>query len=179
MGILGEPWPISHEGWIWSLGMLNGEKVGHGIFPKQRYSVIWKKVLHAPLWMSKVKVIRIEYLSTFSNDFTFETTGLILIKFHMQHLGNRGSKICSNGPGHMTKMALIIIYGLNLKKPSPEPPGLLLWNFIYSIWWLSSTKYLQMQTLGWPWPIFPQGQIWFLGILNGEKVKPCIFPKQC
>ena len=59
---------------------------------------------------------KIECLSTFSNYFSFETTGLILIKFHMQHLGNRGSKICSNGLGHMAKMGSIVIYGKNLKK---------------------------------------------------------------
>ena len=96
--------------------MLNGEKLRHCIFPKQWYSVIWKKVLHAPLWISKVNVIqwpwskvtRIECLSTFSNDFSFETSGLILIKFHIQYLGNRGSKICSNGSGHMAEMASII-----------------------------------------------------------------------
>ena len=27
-----------------------------------------------------------------------------------------GTKVCSNGPGHMTKMAAIPIYGKNLKK---------------------------------------------------------------
>ena len=41
---------------------------------------------------------------------------LVSIKFHMQHLGNRVSKVCSNGPGYMIKMALLIIYGTNLKK---------------------------------------------------------------
>ena len=33
-----------------------------------------------------------------------------------------GMKVCSNGPGHMTNMAVIPIYGKNLKK------NLLLWN---------------------------------------------------
>ena len=32
-----------------------------------------------------------------------------------------GRKVCSNGPGHMTKMATMPIYGKNLK-------NLLLWN---------------------------------------------------
>ena len=32
-----------------------------------------------------------------------------------------GTKVCSNGPGHMTKMATMPIYGKNLKKSSsPE-----------------------------------------------------------
>ena len=33
-----------------------------------------------------------------------------------------GTKVCSNGPGHRTKMAAMAIYGKNLKKSSsPEP----------------------------------------------------------
>ena len=28
---------------------------------------------------------------------------------------DRGTKVCSNGPGHMTKMAAMPIYGRNLK----------------------------------------------------------------
>ena len=35
-----------------------------------------------------------------------------------------GTKVCSNGPGHMTKMAAMPIYSKNLKKSSPpEPKG--------------------------------------------------------
>ena len=35
-----------------------------------------------------------------------------------------GTKVCSNGPGHMTKMAAMPIYGKNpLKSSSPEPEG--------------------------------------------------------
>ena len=33
-----------------------------------------------------------------------------------------GTKVCINGPGHMTKMAAMPIYGKNLEKSSsPEP----------------------------------------------------------
>ena len=34
-----------------------------------------------------------------------------------------GMKVYSNGPGHMTKMAAMPIYGKNLKKSSPESKG--------------------------------------------------------
>ena len=35
-----------------------------------------------------------------------------------------GAKVCSNGPGHMTKMATTPLYGKNpLKSSSPEPEG--------------------------------------------------------
>ena len=46
------------------------------------------------------------------------------VKFHMELLWDRGMKVCSNGPGHMTKMAAMPVYGENLKKSSSlEPKG--------------------------------------------------------
>ena len=63
-------------------------------------------------------------MSTFSNIFSSETTGPIEAKFHMEPPWDGGTKVCSNGPGHMTKMAAMPIYGKNLKKSSsPEPKG--------------------------------------------------------
>ena len=60
--------------------------------------------------------------STISNDFSSETSGPIVTKFHMQPLGPLGMKSCSNGLGHMTKMAAMSMYVKNLKKSSsPEP----------------------------------------------------------
>ena len=60
-------------------------------------------------------------LLTFSNIFSSETTGLIEAKFHMKPPWEGETKVFSNGPGHMTKMATMPIYGKNLKK-------FLLWN---------------------------------------------------
>ena len=54
-------------------------------------------------------------LSTFSKDFSSETTRLISIKFHMQSL-DRGGKVYIFRPGHMTKMVAMPIYGKNRKK---------------------------------------------------------------
>ena len=53
-------------------------------------------------------------LSTFSNIFS-ETTGPIEAKFHVEPPLDGGTKIYSNGLGHMTKMAAIPIYGKTLK----------------------------------------------------------------
>ena len=62
--------------------------------------------------------------STFSKDFSSETTGPISIKFHMQPLNRGGKKVYIFRPGHMTKMAAMPIYGNNFKKSSsPEPLG--------------------------------------------------------
>ena len=58
------------------------------------------------------------------NIFSSETTEPIKVKFHVELLWDGGTKVCSNGPGHMTKMAAMPIYGENLKKSSsPEPKG--------------------------------------------------------
>ena len=50
-------------------------------------------------------------LSTFSNVFSSETNEPIEAKFHMEPPWDGGMKVCSNGPGHMTKMAAMPIYG--------------------------------------------------------------------
>ena len=51
-------------------------------------------------------------LSTFSNVFS-ETAGPIEAKFHVEPPGDRGTKVCLRGPGHMTKVATMPIYGKN------------------------------------------------------------------
>ena len=82
----------------------------------------------------------------------------------------------TDGPGHMTKMAAIPIYGKNLKKSSsPEQKSRWPWNLVCSIGCSSTTKFVQMMTLGWPWPILRQGQIWSL--LYGKRVNQWIFQK--
>ena len=62
-------------------------------------------------------------LSTFSNVFSSETTGSIEVKFHMEAPWDGGTTVYSNGPGHMTKVAAMLIYGKNLKKSSSSEPN--------------------------------------------------------
>ena len=88
-----------------------------------------------------------------------------------------GTKVCSNNPGHMTRMADTPIYGKNLKKSSPEPKGRWPWKLVCSTGCSSTTKFVQMMTLSRPWPILQQGQIWSLMLLYGKKVKQWIFQK--
>ena len=81
-------------------------------------------------------------LSAFSNIFSFETTGPIEAKFYVEPSWDGGTKVCSNGPGHMTKMATMPIYGKNLKKsssPEPKADDLEAWY---------AAKFVQMMTLG-------------------------------
>ena len=53
--------------------------------------------------------------SIFLNFFSLITTRPIEAKFHVEPPWNGGTKASSNGPGHMTKMAAMLIYGKNLK----------------------------------------------------------------
>ena len=70
----------------------------------------------------------------FSNVFSSETAWPIKAKFYVEPPWERGTKVCINGPGHMTKMAAMPIYGKNLKKSSsPEPAGRFPRNMVCSI----------------------------------------------
>ena len=51
----------------------------------------------------------------FSNVFSSETAWPIKAKFYVEPPWEGGTKVCINGPGHMTKMAAMPIYGKNLK----------------------------------------------------------------
>ena len=65
----------------------------------------------------KVKVIPSDDPSSrFSNIFSSETTRQIEAKFHMESQWDGGTKVCIFGPGHMTKMAAMPIYGKNPSK---------------------------------------------------------------
>ena len=116
--------------------------------------------------------------STFSNSFSLETARLIEATFHTEPPWDWGTKIYINGPGHMTNMTAMPINDKNLKKSfSLEPKGWWLWNLVCSIGYLRTTKFIQMMTLGWPWPILRQGQIWSLIFLYGKKINQWIFQK--
>ena len=45
----------------------------------------------------------------------------IEVKFHVELSWDRGIQKYSNGPGHMTNMAVMATYGKNHKKSSLEP----------------------------------------------------------
>ena len=71
---------------------------------------------------------------TFSNIFSSETAWPIKAKFYVEPPWEGGTKVCINGPGHMTKMAAMPIYGKNLKKSScPELAGRFPRNLVCSI----------------------------------------------
>ena len=81
---------------------------------------------------SVVVVVRRPF--TFSNILSSEIAWPIKAKFYVEPPWEGGTKVCINGPGHMTKMAATPIYGKNLKKSSsPEPGGRFPQNLACSI----------------------------------------------
>ena len=54
-------------------------------------------------------------LSHMQKVFSSETAWPIKAKFYVEPPWEGGTKVCINGPGHMTKMAAMPIYGKNLK----------------------------------------------------------------
>ena len=62
-------------------------------------------------------------VSTFSKGFYSETYGSVSFKFHMRPPIKGGKKVYIFGVGHMTKMAVMPIYGKTKKSSSPEPLG--------------------------------------------------------
>ena len=110
-------------------------------------------------------------MSTFSN-ISSENTGPIEANFHVEPPWDGEMKVCSNDPGHMTKMAAMPIYVKNMKNSSSlEPKGQWPWKLKCSIGYLSTSKFV----LGWPWPILWRGQILSLMLLYGKIVKGWIF----
>ena len=70
----------------------------------------------------------------FSNVLSSETAWPIKAKLYVEPPWEGGTKVCINGPGHMTKLAVMSIYGKNLKKShSPEPEGRFPRNLLCSI----------------------------------------------
>ena len=51
-----------------------------------------------------------------------ETARPIEAKFHVAPKWQGGTKVCSNGTGHMTKMAAMPIYNINMKHSSSLEP---------------------------------------------------------
>ena len=95
----------------------------------------------------------------------------------MELLWDGGTKICSNGPGHMTKMDAMPIYGKNLFLSSPEPKAHGLETWCAS----SGARVLPSLLKLWPWidlDLF-YGKVKYspLCFCMGKKVKQWIFLK--
>ena len=104
--------------------------------------------------------------------FFLETAWPIEAKFYVEPPWDGGKKVWSNGLYHMTKLAAMPIYGKNIKKSSAlESKGWWPWKLVCSIGYSSTTKFGQLMSLGWPWPVL----VWSLVHLYGKKAMQRIF----
>ena len=127
-------------------------------------------------WVSKVKAIlwpcsKVTQISKLKLVFR-RNSWAIWNQSSYESLRRMGMKIYTNDLGLMTNMAAMPIYGKNLKKSSSaEPLDQWPWNLVCSIVYTSTTKIVQIMTLGYPWSILCQGQIWLHRLLYGRKWK--------
>ena len=136
------------------------------------------KLVHEPLWISKVKVIhwlwsKVTQIQHFKTSFPKKKTLDWLKPYFMWSL---------HGMEEWKQVQMVYItrprwqpcpYMLkNLSKSSSlEPKGRWTWNLVCSIEYSSTTKFVQRMPLGWHWPILRQGHIWSPMLFYGKKVK--------
>ena len=111
------------------------------------------------------------------NIFSSETTGPIKVKFHMELLWDGGTKVCSNVPGHMTKMAAMAIYGKNLKKHFSGTKRPMTFNLGMHHRVLEYYQVCSNDDPGLTLTYFTAKSNWSLMLLYGIKVKQWIFQK--
>ena len=133
----------------------------------------WADRIGRPLSSVRPSVRRPHSLNIFSS----ETPGPIKVKFHMELLWDGGTKVCSNGPGLMTKMAAMPVYGENLKNLLRNQKA----NDLETWYAASGARVLQSLFKWWPWvdlELF-YGKVKFdpLCFCRGKKVKQWIFQK--
>ena len=85
--------------------------------------------------------------TTFSNFFSLETARPIEAKCHVEPPWDLGMKVYSNGPGHMTNMAVMTMYGKNLKKKFFGTKQLITLKVGIQHRVSTTTKFVQMMTL--------------------------------
>ena len=85
-----------------------------------------------------------------NSNISYETAGPFEAKFRVELLQIRRTKVCSNGPGHITKMASMLIFGKTIKISSSKATGTGRWplNLVYSIKYSGHTQFVQVMVLG-------------------------------
>ena len=138
------------------------------------------KLVNEVEWVSNVKVIiwpwsKVTQISMLKLVF-FKTNWVIWNQSSYKSLRENGNENLYKWVGSHNQHGPMPIYGKNLKKSSsPEPLDGWPWNLVCSIVYASTTKVVQIMTLGWPWLILHQGQIWWHRLLNGKKWKLFFF----
>ena len=97
-----------------------------------------------------------------------ETTGPIKVKFHIKLLWDGGTKVCSIGPGHMTKMAAMPVYMVKTLKNLLQADEVETW---YAAQVVDYYQVCSNDDPGLTVTYLRQCQIWSLMFLYRKKVK--------
>ena len=173
------PWPILQQGQIWSLLFLNGKdlqeiieasevKVGtysqinvYMTIYDNRWSRSFIDLCPRSLRFNIFKLLFLKKsLGCLKPNFIWSLHGMLGWKY-VQMFRVTCPKWC---PGPY----MIKTFKNHLR--NQEALNRWPWNLVYSIGYLGTTKFVQMMTLGWPWPFLWQGQICFLMLLHGWKL---------
>ena len=95
------------------------------------------KLVHEPIWISKVKVINLPW----SKVTQIQHFKLLFLRNRLANWSQIlcgvsmgwGMKDCSNGPGHITQMTAVRIYDKTILKSSLEPKGSWPWKLVFII----------------------------------------------
>ena len=148
--------PVKLLGWLkldylWSSFRMGEWKFVHGIWVK------WSRYLPCPYM---VKTLWKNIFSGLESLFMgFESNDQDICHAHIwskpyEKICSQGLKVCSWDLGQMIKIFVIPIYGQNpLKKYSQDLKGQRPWNLVCSIGDSGPTRFVQMVTFGWSWPI--------------------------
>ena len=112
--------------------------------------------------------------STISNIFS-ETAWPIKAKFYVEPPWEGGTKVCINGPGHMTKMAATPIYGKNPSKIFSGTGRPISTKLCMKHRGLLPIIVCTNDDPGVTLTYFTHGQIWKLRLFYGKKSKQWIF----
>ena len=138
------------------------------------------KWVHEPIWISKVKVIpwtKVTQIQHFQTSFPEKPLSRLKPDFMLIFHGMGERKFVQMVQVTWPRWPLCPYMVKILLLCNPKADDLDSWYAASGIGYLSTTKYVQMMTLGWPWPILWQGQILSLMLSYGKKVKQRIFQK--
>ena len=100
-----------------------------------------------------------------SDFFSLETARPIEAKFYEEPPWDWGTNVYTNGPGHMTSMVKTLKKSFSLETKSGWP-----WKLVCSIGFSSTTKFIQMMTLGYAF-VWEKGKMDFSKTIVGYNVK--------
>ena len=117
-----KPLVQSKPNFMWSIPGKGGELIGWPCSVSVRRPQLHVEYPWEGRRAYRMAMLRVCPSSTISKIFSSETACPIKAKVHVEYPWEGGTEVYINGPGHLTKMATMPIYGKNHKKSSSLKP---------------------------------------------------------